>query len=190
MKKLSEIDFRRAARALNCSVATIKAVAKIESGSSGFNPDGSPKTLFEGHHFYRFSGSTPYSVTHPHLSYRRWTRKHYGRSWRQEQSRLNQAIDLNREAALKSASWGKFQIMGFHYRKLGYQSVEDFVKDMQTSEGTQLDAFVRYVKAFGLADELQRKDWAGFAYGYNGPRYYVNRYDEKMRMAYNSFKRN
>lgn len=186
MKTLTEQDFKEAAYKLGCEVAAIKAVAEVESKGSGFNPDGSVVTLFEGHWFYKLT-KEPYSKTHPHLSYKKWTKAFYGKNWQSRKARLLEAMSLNREAAIMSASWGKFQIMGFHWQKLGYESVEDFYCKMNESEGAQLDAFVRYVQVFGLADELQRKDWAGFALGYNGVQYNVNRYDSKIAAAYKKF---
>lgn len=183
MKKLTEKDFQDAAIKLGCEVAVIKAVSEVESNGSGFNPDGSVVTLFEGHWFYKLT-KEPYSKTHPHLSYKNWTKKYYGKTWQQRKARLEEAMSLNREAAIQSASWGKFQIMGFHWKKLGYASIEDFYCKMHESEGAQLDAFVRYVKVFGLSDELKRKDWAGFAKGYNGVGYKQNKYDTKLEKAY------
>ena len=183
MRTITEQDYRDAARKLGCEVAVVKAVAEVESRGGGFNPDGSPKTLFEGHWFYKLT-KEPYSKTHPHLSYRRWTRKYYGKTWQAEQARLKEAMSLNRAAAIQSASWGVFQIMGFHWKKLGYESIEDFYCQMLESEGKHLDAFVRYVIAFRLDDELRQKDWARFAHGYNGPKYYINKYDTKMKKAY------
>ena len=45
-------------------------------------------------------------------------------------------------------------------------------------------AFAAFVRANNLADELQRRDWAGFASRYNGPGYAANRYDQRMAEAY------
>jgi hypothetical protein len=41
-----------------------------------------------------------------------------------------------------------------------------------------------FIKNSGLADELQKKNWAGFARGYNGPSYSKNAYDVKLAQAY------
>lgn len=75
-------------------------------------------------------------------------------------------------------------MMGFNWKKLGYTSLQSFINAMYDNEAAQLDAMVRYIQVFGLADELQSKNWAGFAYGYNGPAFRKNRYDEKLAMAY------
>ena len=74
--------------------------------------------------------------------------------------------------------------MGFNYNKVGYTDVHAFAKDMLTSEDKQVVAFGVFLKNVGLIDELVRKDWAGFARGYNGPAYRQNRYDQKMGAAY------
>lgn len=62
-----------------------------------------------------------------------------------EHMRLAQAIAIDRDCALASASWGLFQVMGYHWERLGYPSVQAFADAMQSGEGAQLDAFVRFV---------------------------------------------
>jgi hypothetical protein len=82
-----------------------------------------------------------------------------------------------------SASYGAFQICGFNAGACGFGDVEVFVEAMKTEQG-QLEAFVAFIKSSGLADELQRKDWKGFARIYNGPSYSANAYDVKIANAY------
>ncbi|GAB3388196.1 N-acetylmuramidase family protein [Lysobacter fragariae] len=183
MMPLTGTDFARAAAALRCSVAAIKAVDTVESAGAGFLPDGRPKILFEAHQFGAFTGQR-FTTSHPRISSRKWNRTLYARTGAGEHDRLAEAAELDRMAALKSASWGRFQIMGFNYRLCGFDSVQAFVNAMYQGEGAQLDAFVAYVKARHLDDELQRRDWPGFAHGYNGPRYAENRYDTKLASAY------
>ena len=55
------------------------------------------------------------------------------------------------------------------------------------SEVNQLKHMANFIKSANLLDELQRKDWAGFAKGYNGPQYAVNKYDEKLAAAYDKY---
>lgn len=186
MKELTENDYQRAAEELCCEVAVIKAVAEVESRGSGFNADGTPKTLFEGHWFHKFTNGR-FTGKYKSISYPRWTRIFYGNQ-KEEKRRLSLAASLDRTAALKSASWGKFQIMGFNYDKCGFKNVQDFVNAMYDSEGRQLDAFVAYIKDRKLDDELREKNWAKFAYYYNGPGFEKNKYDTKMADAYKKFK--
>ena len=85
---------------------------------------------------------------------------------------------------MKSASWGLFQILGSNFAAAGYGDVETFCHAMCQTENNQLRAFIGFVRTNGLADELKRHDWAGFARGYNGANYKINRYDEKLAAAY------
>ena len=183
---ITEQDFAAAAKILGCNVATIKAVAEVEAPRGGFNPDDTPVTLFEGHKFSKFTQGQ-HDAAHPDLSYPRWTRNFYGKTWQQEQDRLQRAMALDREAALCSASWGKFQIMGFNYALAGFITAQKFVNAMYKSEGEQLLAFVQFCKSSGLQGALKARDWDTFAAGYNGPAYAENRYDEKLAGAYSKY---
>jgi len=101
---------------------------------------------------------------------------------------LNRAARIHELAAYESASWGKFQIMGFQAQKLAYQDALQFAGQMTLHEKEHLSAFMRYCHKFGLIDELQRRDSAGFARGYNGPGYAANKYDQKIDAAYRKMK--
>lgn len=168
-----------AAQELGCEVAAVKAVIDVES-RGGFLSDSRPKILFERHLFHRFTDGA-FSAAHSDISSSQ-PRGYVGGAG--EYERLGRAIQLNRAAALKSASWGAFQILGSNHVAAGYADVEDFCRDMCQSEDSQLKAFVSFVKTNRLDDELRRRDWVGFARGYNGPRFRENRYDEKLAEAY------
>lgn len=184
---LSEQDYKRAADALGCDVAAIRAVDRVESAGSGMLQSGQPKILFEAHIFGRLTGGK-YHQSHPNISSPTWNRKLY-KGGAAEHDRLAEAVELDRNAALQSASWGRFQILGSNWRESGFPSLQAFINAMYGSESDQLDAFVEFVKRRGLADELQRHDWAGFARGYNGPGYLNNRYDTKLEQAYRIYAR-
>jgi hypothetical protein len=184
---ITESDFQWSADFLKCEVAAIKAVAQVESGGrGGFNPDGSPLTLFEGHKFHKFTNGK-FDLQAPDLSFKKWTKKFYGRNWEAEQKRLTRAILLDRNAALMSVSWGMFQVMGFNYPLVGFSTIQDFVNAAYKSEGEHLKMFVRYVVSAGLASDIRTKDWRGFALGYNGIGYEDNNYHGKMASAYETF---
>ena len=168
-----------AADTLGCDVAAIRAVMDVES-RGGFLRDRRPKILFERHVFSRLTGGK-YDATHPDLSSRIAGGYNGGAA---EHERLERAIKLDRAAAIKSASWGAFQVMGYHHATLGWPEVDDFCTSMCRSEDEHLGSFVRFVQAKGLADELCRRDWAGFARGYNGPAFAKNHYDTKLSAAY------
>lgn len=177
---LSQTDFEDAARELGCSVAAVKAVAFVESAGDGFFSDGRPKILYERHIFHRQTGGQ-FSAQHSDIS---WASGGGYIGGTREYDRLERAIALDREGALKSASWGKFQIMGFNHEVVGFPDVESFVAAMVSGEPAQLKAFCAFIKTNGLADELVRLDWEGFARGYNGPSFRRFKYHTKMADAY------
>lgn len=177
---LSHQDYEKVAQDIGCTVAAIKAVAEVESSGAGYFSDGRPKILFERHQFYKRNGKR-FKNTHPHIS---WPSGGGYIGGTREYDRLKEAISLDRAAALQSVSWGRFQVMGFNHKLVGWASLEKFVRDMVASEAGHLKAFVGYIKATGLADELIRLDWEGFARGYNGKDFRKFHYHTKMANAY------
>lgn len=187
--QLTEDDILRAANILNVELAAIKAVSEVESAGGGFVREGQPKVLFERHWMNR-------RLKHYGLT----LAAELGRSQRPdivnsrtggyrggalEWTRLQTARKLSEDSALESASYGRYQIMGFHWKALGYGSAIEFYEKMCISEGHQLDAFVEFIRADGrLHGALKNKDWTAFARVYNGPAYAKNKYDEKMAEAY------
>ncbi len=182
---LTDADFQRAADTLQCDLAAIQAVADVESAGDGFLPSGRPKILFEAHVFSRLTRRR-HDGTHPNLSCRRWNRALYAGGER-SYGRLEQAMALGTNAALQSASWGRFQIMGFNYKAAGYASVELFVDAMFVSEAHHLDAFVNFLKSTRLDTPLREHEWETFARGYNGAGYASNHYDIKLMAAYEKY---
>lgn len=186
MKTLTDADFERAADALDCDVAAIKAVCEVEAPRGGFLDDGvTPVILFEAHHFSRLTGHQ-YDATHAAISSRTWNRTLYAGGMR-EHRRLADAAALNRDAALQSASWGKPQIMGFNWALTGAKSLQAFINDMYRSEAAQLDLFIGFIKNSGLAGFLRDHDWASFAARYNGASYKQNSYDTKLANSWSKF---
>jgi hypothetical protein len=190
--KLSEADYEAAAKILKCDVAAIKAVAEVESSGNGFLNDGRVKVLFEGHWFYRFTKGI-YAQSHPTICYKKWTREFYAKGATSEirgageLARLAEAMALDQNAALLSASYGKFQIMGFNFAICGFAQVVDFYNAMQVSEGNQLNAFCNYITHNTLDDLLRNHNWEQFAFRYNGPEFKKNAYDTKLAKAHEKY---
>lgn len=185
-KLLTEKDFIEAANQIGCEVAAIKAVSEVEAPKGGFLPSGKPTILFEAH---IFSAKTrhKYDLTYPQISSRKWNKTLYLGGER-EYERLEQAKQLDKNAALQSTSWGKFQVMGFNFKICGWDNIESFVHDMYISEGQHLKAFIGFIKSNKLDKYLISKDWAKFALRYNGIGYKQNKYDEKIAAAYKKYK--
>lgn len=190
---LTDQQFSKAAATLGCETAAIKAVNLIESSGNGFRPDGRPKILFEGHIFWKqliLAGVEPKKIQagNEDILYPTWNPAAVKPLYKADQyKRLEKAMAINRNAALKSASWGAFQIMGFNYMGCGYTNVNDFVT-AQNDEFNQLQSFCNYLKSTHLYVNLQHLDWKGFARGYNGPDYIRNQYDTRLAKAYEGFK--
>ncbi len=187
-KALTEEDIIEVAQHLGVEIAAIKAVYEVESSGKGFLKDKRPKILFEGHVFWRELKKLKldpqnYVKGNENILYAKWTREHY-KGGADEYPRLEQARQINDEAALKSASWGTFQIMGFNYKACGFKNVRTYVDAQHLNEGEHLKAFGNFIKSANLVRHLKSKDWAAFAKGYNGPAYKTNKYDEKMAVAY------
>jgi hypothetical protein len=185
-------DIRKAAESIGVEPCAVKAVVDVESDGNGFLMDGRPKVLFEGHVFWRElekrgADPAPLAKRYPGILYPKWTKAHY-RNGAGEWDRLNAAIDIHTDAALCSASWGMFQIMGFNHKACGFDSVQDFAAAQKESEGRQLESFCAFMRSQGLALFLLGKDWAGFARRYNGKDYAKNQYDVKLRKAYEKCK--
>jgi len=195
--KLKESDLIWAATVLGCSVAVVEAVDEIESDGEGFDSLGRPIILFEGHIFWRELEKAgidpqPYAIKYPHVVYKKWTRKHYATGTRDqrnaaEHKRLRIASTIHEVAAIKSASWGRYQILGKNHAMVGYADPIEFYYAMDTSERKHLEGFVAFVKKARLDDELRDLRWADFARGYNGPAYAQNKYDIKLEAAYQKY---
>jgi len=182
---------------LGVELAAILAVNEVESLGAGFLDNGKPKILYERHIMYRQLARprTPeddaaalqthaddLATTQPNLVNPRAGGYAGGTA---EHQRLAHARLIDDACALESASWGAFQIMGYHAVRLGYASVQDFAARMAKDENEQFEAFVRFLEADpALLKALKAKKWAVFAKGYNGPDYQRNLYDIKLERAY------
>jgi len=188
-RRLAATDFVAAAKQLGCETAAVRAVSEVESGGrTGFDDKKRPKILFEIH-LFRENTKMKYDKSHPHLSapYSSPRRK---ASYKKDQwAVLREAFALDSDAAVKSASWGMFQVLGSNYKMCGWSNVRQFVYDMFESEAQHLRAFLGYCRGANLTRYLKTKNWASFARGYNGPDYASNAYHTKMASAYARYKR-
>ena len=201
---LAQADFQSAAQTLGCTVAQIRAVDEVESGGGWFKDvrasildldgpggfiDGPnlPKILFEAHVFDAETGGR-FRASHPNLSSRTWNRALYV-GVEAEWGRLHRAMQLDRRAALRSASVGRYQIMGFNHVAAGHATVEGFWNAMKESERRHLDAFVAFVQSKKLEPALRQISnvhaaCIPFARGYNGSGYAANEYHIKLARAH------
>jgi hypothetical protein len=166
--------------ALNVELPHLLAVVTVETSGCGCFADRRPVILFERHIFSSQTAGA-FDATHPDISNRTPGGYSQGAA---EYSRLAEAVQLNRSAALQSASWGLGQVMGFNFGMAGYDSVETMVQKNMESEDEQLMAMANFLKASGLDRPLAAQDWTTFARGYNGPDFARNQYDVKLAAAF------
>lgn len=145
---------------LEVNAPALWAVLTVETKGCGFLPDRRPAILFERHWFSRmtnrkFDAQAP-DVSNPSAG------GYIGGA--KEHDRLQQAVALDRPAALQSASWGLGQVMGFNAAKAGFADAEAMVQAFLASEGAQLAAMAAFIAQAGLASHLRAGDWAKFAY--------------------------
>jgi N-acetylmuramidase/Putative peptidoglycan binding domain len=91
---------------------------------------------------------------------------------------------LDEQAALRSASWGIGQIMGFNVKEANFADVNTMITAMAESEDHQLLAVANFLKHNRLDAALRGRDWRAFARGYNGPNFEENNYDKKLAAAF------
>jgi hypothetical protein len=187
---LTDQDIISIAEEIGIPPAVFDAILQVEAAGSGFFPARPgepplPKILFEAHWFSDFTNSR-YDDTHPDISSYSWNRELY-KGGIAEWDRLQRAIQLDRTAALKSASWGLGQVMGFNHRRAGYETVEAMVEDMKRGEGPQARAMAMFIYSdTGLITAARRQDWHAFARLYNGEGYRLNNYHTKLGNAFNA----
>lgn len=188
---LGHSDLVKAAARLAVDVASVYAVNAVESNGSGFLL-GVVRILYERHQMRRqLAANRPdldvsdLQALHPNLV-NASAGGYIGNDG--EWSRLYLARQIDERSALESTSWGAFQIMGYHWKRLGYPSVFEFAVDMQLSEPAQLNAFVRFIETDpALLAALKSRDWPRFARVYNGAGYAKNKYDTKLASAYDRY---
>lgn len=164
--------------------AALKAVVNVESSGHGFSTvTGRIIIQFEPTWFKR--------------KYADWLNHQANHTWQNngvddqtnEWKAFNDAFYINSNAAMEATSIGLMQVMGFHWSELSFHSVGamwDFAKE---SEANQVALGIRFIKNNQkLHQALINKDWATFAFSYNGRGYKKFNYDTRLKAAYNQAK--
>lgn len=187
---ISEDQIKALANRHDFDLRAMKAVAQVESGGSGWDNTGLLKCLYERHYLYRrvnrvmgWNGASGAFLAHPTAG---------GYSTDIDKDGVNDSWEKLADAtalfglntAFECASFGKFQIMGAHWKALGYPSVAEFVYGMTRNEAAHYEAFCRYIVVNKLSDALNKCDGnpancTALARGYNG----VSQQDYDKRIA-------
>lgn len=180
-RPLMQDGLAQACSALDVAPPVLWSVLSVETSGCGFLADRRPRILFERHKFSRHTGGR-YDASHPAIS--NPAPGGYQSPSADQYVRLQEALALDRDAALQSASWGIGQIMGENFAAANCRSAEEMVGRMCAGEAEQLACMAAFILAAGLGAALRKRDWAGFAAGYNGPRFRENAYDTKLAAFY------
>lgn len=176
--------YKNLATRLKAPLPYVLAVDEVESSGVGFwNINGKmlPAIRHESHHFGRCT-RYQFNATHPTISTRGWQPELAAKTWAGAWAQHNEAHGLDADCADTSASWGRFQVMGFNWRGLRYGSIAEFVLSMGKEEG-QIEAFARYIEADPVLQRaLIRGDWRVVAERYNGSGA-VDAYSAKLAAA-------
>lgn len=184
-QRLSGADFARAAATISCEESVIRAVTVVEARGQGFDGRNRPIILFEPHVFWRcLPKDKRAGAEQQGLAYRSWRPGNYPPTQDARYAQLSRAILIDRDAALMACSWGLGQVLGENWKMCGFSSVDALVLKTMEGEGGQLDVMVAYIIGAGLGRHLRTRNWAAFAYGYNGERYAENQYDKKLAAAH------
>jgi N-acetylmuramidase len=183
---ITDEQYKEAAALLRCEVAAVKAVTEVESSGRGFLPDGKVKILFEPHIFWQELKKRNITPVVRDICYPKWKTGAYGKM-SEQWPKLERAVQINKDAALCSASWGLFQIMGQYWSETGVASLDEFVMMMKRTDYEHLMLFCGLILTRKLDDEMREKRWADFALRYNGSGYKANNYDTKLEAAYEKY---
>lgn len=164
----------------------LKAFVQVESSGMNYGEDGRLIIRFERHVFKKYIRSetkkTEFNQSQIGLRHR---------NQNDEYMSLEAAKAFNYDGAYKSISMGSAQIMGFHYKSLGFQDPKSMFISFSDSEVNVMKCFGKFISLIpALVKALKTKDYHKMAYYYNGAGYkkYKDRhgrtYADKIKLAY------
>ena len=175
---IKESEYQELAKSFGLPVSYVKAIDEVESNGMGFDPKtGKIIIQFEPHYFKRISGliSGAWSKNKVDVQSKEW-------------EAFNDAFKLNPNAAMESTSVGRMQVMGEHWKRLGFKSVGDMWDFAKKSEKNQLWLGLKFIETDKrLFQAVQKWDTKEVARLYNGKNYWILGYDKKLERAEKKF---
>jgi len=172
------------AQRLGGTLKQINAVSAVESSGGGWDQSGLIKILYERHYVWRrLKVKIPFLSDPVAGGYTLDADKNgVNDSW----EKLSDMARRNPQVAFESVSWGKFQVMGAWWQRLGYPSVFDMAWGLRAREAAHYELLAKYIEANGLQRAFQSlsgnpADCLAFARGYNGPK--QQGYDQRLAKA-------
>lgn len=175
MKTITLEEIKQLSVEFGVPVSRIQAVKHVESGGIGFDKKtGKIIIQFEPAWFKRKSPYTPSG---------KWSLNKVERQ-AEEWLAFNDAFAKNPIAAMEATSIGMMQVMGFHWKLLGFKSVGAMWDYGKESEHNQLRLGLLFIKSNKkMFDGLVKGIWKIVAYYYNGENYWILQYDIKLANA-------
>lgn len=151
---------KKVAQTFGFETAVLLAFIEVETGGRGFDPvTGKIIIQFEPAWFKKLAPYAPsgkWSVNKVEVQSQEW-------------KAFNDAFAKNPDKAMQSTSIGLGQIMGFHFKRLGFATVGemwDHAKESLENQIWQIAKFIDTDKRLKLA--ILNKDWFKIASIYNG----------------------
>jgi hypothetical protein len=204
---LTDEHFRYLAASFGCEAAAVKALNKQETvgdgewtPDGGYDPNGLVRILFERHHFYGFTlppadKKTGKKARHPYIAFPDICFPKpgaYGPAGIHQYEKFVKAATLDRDAAIKSCSWGAFQILGEYFEYCDCTTPVDMANKCMESIDSQVKMFEAFMKKAKPAaiQGLAHKKWENVASSYNGRNWKVQNpnYAKSLEKYYNEFK--
>lgn len=143
--------------------AALMAFIEVETGGKGFDKStGKILIQFEPSWFRKkcsYAPSGAWSVNKVDVQSKEW-------------SAFNNAYSINPIAAMESTSIGLGQIMGFHYKRLGYEKVNSMWEDAKSGLRSQVNQIVKFITSDAkLLKAIKDHNWHLCATYYNGSKY-------------------
>lgn len=182
MKKLLQL-IKQIAVSFGYDWAAVAAFIAVETGGLGFDvATGKLIIQFEPAWFRKkapFAPSGLWSLNRVDVQSKEWIA-------------FNDAFRKNPEAAMLATSIGLGQIMGFHFKRLGYSSVGEMWDDAKKGEDRQIWQICRFIETDkNLENAITARNWSQVATIYNGSgfrelakKYNRVPYDESMAHEY------
>lgn len=136
---------------------------EVETGGKGFDSDtGKLIIQFEPSWMKKlapFAPSGAWSINKVDIQTKEWIA-------------FNDAFQKNPDAAMQATSIGLPQIMGFHYKRLGFKNVGEMWDFSKVSLENQIDLLIKFIKTDkNLLSALNAENWDKVASIYNGASY-------------------
>ena len=158
---LTKEEITGLAESIDIDYATLMAFISVESGGKGFI-NGRIVIQFEPSWFKKKAPFAPSGL---------WSINKV-ENQEKEYIAFSNAFRLNANAAMQATSWGLGQIMGFHYGRLGFKTVDAMVDAFKLSEYQQVKGIAKFIQTDPkLWKAIKSQNWHLVATYYNGGGY-------------------